>query len=363
MKIECQTALLRNAVQLLQPVCPLRTTMPILSNLLVKAASGQIELVATDLDLTVKTKIPADIVEEGETTIPVRFFLDALRKMNSDTIEISVDEANVSTIRSGNKVKCSLRGMDPSSFANFPVVETDVSIELPTKDLSTMLKYTSYAVSKDESKSMLNGVCFNFSDDLDVVATDGKRLAKYVYVGVKQEKAMQVIVPTKSISVIQQILNTEGTAEIKYTANLMQINTLNSVLVTRLVDEHYPNYNQVIPKSCQAAIEVNRSAFLNAIGLATVVTEKSKQAVVRLKFEKNQLAVSANTAEIGEVNDVLEIKYDGEQVDLALNPTYLTDVCQSVDSEEITIEISGSGSPLVIRSGENFLCIIMPMRV
>ena len=363
MKIECQTALLRNAVQLLQPVCPLRTTMPILSNLLVKAAAGQIELVATDLDLTVKTKIPADVVEEGETTIPVRFFLDALRKMNSDTIEISVDEANVSTIRSGNKVKCSLRGMDPSNFANFPVVETDASIELPTKDLATMLKYTSYAVSRDESKSMLNGVCFNFSDDLDVVATDGKRLAKYVCVGVKQEKAMQVIVPSKSISVIHQILNTEGTAEIKYTSNLMQISTLNSVLVTRLVDEHYPNYNQVIPKSCQATIDVNRLTFLNAINLATVVTEKSKQAVVRLNFDNNKLSVNANTAEIGEVNDVLEVKYDGEQVDLAVNPTYLTDVCQNVESEEITIEITGSGSPLVIRSGENFLCIIMPMRV
>jgi len=363
MKIECQTALLRNAVQLLQPVCPLRTTMPILSNLLVKAGAGQIELVATDLDLTVKTKIPAEVVEEGETTIPVRFFLDALRKMNSDTIEISVDEANVSTIRSGNKVKCSLRGMDPSTFANFPVVDTDVSLELPTKDLSTMIKYTSYAVSRDESKAMLNGVCFNFNDDLDVVATDGKRLAKYVFLGVKQEKAVQTIVPSKSISVIQQILNTEGTAEIKYTENLMQINTLNSVLVTRLIDDHYPNYNQVIPKSCLATIEINRIAFLNAISLATVVTEKSKQAVVRLNFDKNQLSINANTAEIGEVNDVLEIKYDGEQVNMALNPTYLTDVCQSVESDDIIIEITDSGRPLVIRSGENFLCIIMPMRV
>ncbi len=363
MKIECQTALLRNAVQLLQSVCPLRTTMPVLSNLLVKATAGQIELVATDLELSVKTKIQADVADEGETTIPARFLLDALRRMNSDTIEISVDEANVSTIRSGARVKCSLRGMNPEDFPKFPEMEADASIELPTKDLAAMLKYTSYAVSKDESKNMLNGVCFNFNDDLDVVATDGKRLAKYTYLGIKQENAMQVIVPTKSISIIQQILNTDGTAEIKYSQNLMQISTLNSVLVTRLIDEHYPNYNQVIPKSCQATVEISRAAFLNAVNLATVVTEKSKQAVVRLSFADNQLAISANTAEIGEVNDVLEVKYDGDQVDLALNPTYLTDVCQSVESDDIIIEITGSGSPLVIRSGENFLCIIMPMRV
>jgi len=363
MKLECQTVLIRNAVQLLQSVCPLKTTMPILSNLLVKATAGQIEFVATDLELSVKTKIPADVAEEGETTIPARFFLDALRRMSSDTIELTVDEANVSTIRSGARVKCSLRGMNPEDFPKFPEISADSSVELQAKELNTMLKYTSYAVSKDESKNMLNGVCFNFSDDLDVVATDGKRLAKYTYLGIKKENAMQIIVPTKSISIIQQLLNTDGTTEIKYSQNLVQINTLNSVLVTRLIDEHYPNYNQVIPKSCQAAVDVNRLAFLNAVNLATVVTEKSKQAVVRLTFADNQLAVSANTAEIGEVNDVLEVKYDGDQIDLAVNPTFLTDVCQNIDSEDIVVEITGSGSPLVIRSGENFLCIIMPMRI
>ena len=363
MKIECQTNLLRNAVQLLQPVCPLRTTMPILSNLLIRAKAGQIELCATDLDLSVKTEIPADVAEEGETTIPVRFFLDALRRMSTETIELSVDEANVSTILSGNKVKCSLRGMDPETFAKFPEIESSDSIELPTKDLANMLRYTSYAVSKDESKFMLNGVCFSFGDQFDVVATDGKRLAKYAMPGVKRENAIQIIIPSKSIAIMQQMLSTEGTVELQYTSSQLKLKTLSSELVTRLVDEHYPNYNQVIPKSCQASINVDRRKFLNAVNLASVVTEKSKQAVVRLSFSENQLSINANTAEIGEVNDTLEVKYEGDSVDLAVNPAYLTDVCQSIESEEIIIEITGNSSPLVIRSGENFLCIIMPLRV
>ena len=226
-----------------------------------------------------------------------------------------------------------------------------------------MLRYTSYAVSKDESKFMLNGVCFSFGDEFDVVATDGKRLAKYAMPGIKRENAIQIIIPSKSIAIMQQMLSTEGTVELQYTSSQLKLKTLSSELVTRLVDEHYPNYNQVIPKSCQASINVDRRKFLNAVNLASVVTEKSKQAVVRLSFSENQLSINANTAEIGEVNDTLEVKYDGDSVDLAVNPAYLTDVCQSIESEEIIIEITGNSSPLVIRSGENFLCIIMPLRV
>jgi len=363
MKLECKTATLRDAVQLLQPVCPLRTTLPILSNILVQAEAGKIELTGTDLDVTMRTDVPADVATEGKTTIPVRFLLDALRRMDTETIELSVDEGNVSTLRAGDKVKCSLRGMTPGDFPNFPAIESEDSVELPAKDLATMLRYTSYAVSRDESKYVLNGVCFSFGEQFDVVATDGRRLAKYTVPSIKREEVIQLVLPSKSVSMMQQMLGTEGTVELRYTSSQMEVNTAHSKLVTRLVDGHYPNYNQVIPKTCQSAIEVGRRTFLNAVNLATVVTDKTKQSVVRLAFADNQLAISANTAEIGEVNDVLEVKYDGEPVELAFNPAYLTDVCQSVESDDIIIEITNSSSPAVIRSGDNFLCIVMPLRV
>lgn len=363
MKLQCSTAVLREAVQLIQPVCPLRTTLPILANLLVKAETGKIELTGTDLDVTVKTEIPADVSAEGETTIPVRFLLDTLRRIRTDSIEIAVDSNNVAKINAGEKIECSLRGMAPGDFPKFPTIEEKDSVELPAKDFAAMLRYTSYAVSKDETRYVLNGVCFNFGEQFDIVATDGRRLAKYSSPNVKREEAQQLILPTKSINMIQQMLGSEGTVYMRYSTSQIEVNVNKTTLVTRLIDGHYPNYQQVIPKSCTHTLELNRSTFLNAINLATVVTEKTKQPVVRLALGDNKLTISANTAEIGEVHDELDVSYADEAMDIAFNPTYLTDVCQNVESDEIILEITNATSPTVIRSGENFLCVIMPMRI
>lgn len=363
MKFECSTSILRDAVQMLQPVCPMRTTLPVLANLLVKAEEGKLILSATDLDISLKTQIQADVAKEGETTIPVRFFLDALRRIKSENILVSTDENNVSTLKAGKKVECSLRGLAPNDFPKFPEIETESAAEFAAKDFSKMLKYTSYAISKDENRHVLNGICLSFGDQFDVVATDGRRLAKFSDPSIKKDESAQLIIPTKSVSIIQQILGQEGTVEVRYTQSQVEINYNQTVLVTRLVDGHYPNYSQVIPKSCQHAIEINRNTFLNAVNLATVVTEKTKQSVIRLTFTENQLNISANTAEIGEVTDDIEIKYSGEKVELAFNPEYLTDVCQCIDIDNIIMEISNSTSPAVIRAGDNFLCVVMPLRV
>ena len=172
-----------------------------------------------------------------------------------------------------------------------------------------------------------------------------------------------MILPTKSINMIQQMLGSEGTVYMRYSTSQIEVNVNKTTLVTRLIDGHYPNYQQVIPKSCTHTLELNRSVFLNAINLATVVTEKTKQPVVRLALGDNKLTISANTAEIGEVHDELDVSYTDEAMDIAFNPTYLTDVCQNVDTDEIILEITNATSPTVIRAGENFLCVIMPMRI
>lgn len=363
MKLQCSTATLRDAVQLLQPVCPLRTTLPILANILVRAEDGRLALTGTDLDISIKTHMPAEVSKEGETTIPVRFLLDALRRIDAESIELTVDAQHVAKIRAGAKVECSLRGMPPGEFPKFPSVQSQDAVELSAKDLHAMFKCTAYAVSKDETRYVLNGVCLHFGEKFDVVATDGRRLAKCTNASIKRDTAREIIVPTKSIGLIQALLNVEGTAQIKYSQSQLEVNVGQTTLVTRLVDGHYPNYEQVIPKNCKYAVELNARAFLNAVNLASVVTEKTKQAVIRVALKDNQLTISANTAEIGEVTDVLEVNYRGETLDIAFNPSYLTDVCQTIDSDQLVLEVTSGSSPAILRSGEQFLCVIMPMRI
>lgn len=364
MKLQCSTNALREAVQLLYPVCPTRTTLPILANLHVRGESGSIHLTGTDLDISVRTSIAAEVGKAGETTIPVRFFLDALRRINSETITLSVDTNNVMALRGGEKVHCNLRGMAAGDFPKIAKIEGSETVSLSAKELVKMIRQTSYAVSRDESRYVLNGVCFNFGESFEVVATDGRRLAKCAHTGIKREDTKQIIVPTKSIGIMMQMMGGEGDVQLRYTANQLEVSKGATTLVTRLVDGHYPNYSQVIPKSCPNSVTLNKKRFYDAVGLAVVVTEKTKQSsVVRVAIEKGTLTVSANTAEIGEVQDVLEVKYTGDPVDIAFNPSFLSDVCQNVDEEDITIEFGSGTSPVVLRAGGTFLCVIMPMRV
>jgi len=363
MKFQCATAALRDAVQLIAPVCPVRTTLAVLSNIHIAAEAGVVQVTGTDLDVAVKTSVPAEVAKSGATTIPVRLLLDVLRRITADTIQISVDDNNVALLRAGEKTQCSLRGMSAMDFPKFPHFEGSDTVELPAKELSDMLRSTSYAVSRDETRYVLNGVCFSFGERFDVVATDGRRLAKYTNPAIKREDHKQLIVATKSINMLQQMLAGDGTVTLRYTTNQLEITTPAATMVTRLIDGHYPNYMQVIPKTCQVAVEVSRKAFQEAIGLATVVTDKTKQAVVRIAFERNKMTISAQTAEIGEVNEVIDVKYSSEPMEIAFNPTFLYDVCQNVDSEMVMLELTNSSSPVVMRAGENFLCVIMPMRV
>lgn len=363
MKFQCGTAALREAVQLVAPVCPVRTTLAVLSNVHLMADNSTVQITGTDLDIAVKTSIPAEVTKGGATTIPVRLLLDVLRRITTETIAVSVDDNNVATLRAGDKTQCSLRGMAAMDFPKFPQFEGTDHVELSAKELSQMLRSTSYAVSRDETRYVLNGVCFSFGERFDVVATDGRRLAKYTNTTIKRDEPRQLIVPTKSINMLQQMLAADGNVTLRYTTNQLEITTPQATMVTRLIDGHYPNYMQVIPKTCQVAVELSRKAFLDAINLATVVTEKTKQAVVRLSFERNKLTISAQTAEIGEVNEVLDVKYAAEPLEIAFNPTFLTDVCQNVDVDELIMELTNPTSPAVMRAGENFLCVIMPMRV
>lgn len=366
MKCTCATHALRNAVQTLHPVCPVRTTLPILQNVHVNAQGGKLVLTATDLDVAMRTEVMAEIAEEGATTIPARFLLDALRRMSSESIDLSSDAHDVTSLRSGAHVECRLRGLPTDDFPSFTPLETENQIALPVNDIAQMLRHTSYAVSKDETRYVLNGVCFHIGESCDIVATDGRRLAKYSLPGLTRTEPLQIVVPTKTVGIITQLLEScesSTDAQMRFTPQHIEVCVDTTTLISRLIDGHFPNYQQVIPKSCEAAVEVDRKVFLNAINLAAVVTEKTKQSVVKLHFDKGTLGVSAVTAEIGEVNDVIDVTYDGEPIELSFNPTYLTDVCGNVATDTITIEISNARSPVVMRSGENFLCVIMPLRM
>ena len=321
MKFTCDISDLRDAVQLLQPVCSNKPAYPIVANILISTGENCVEMVGTDLDITIKTSIEASISEPGATTVPVRYLRDTLMKIKSVAqLEIEVDANNVIRILAGEKIKCSLRGLAAPDFPSFPVLAEGETVTIPVKEFSKMLRYTSYAMSHDEQRYVLNGISFNFGDQLDVVATDGRRLAKYTSTDIKTEKASQIIIPIKAINMMQQLLNGAEEVSLHYSNSQAEITVGKNTLISRLIDGHFPDYKQVLPKTKTFTLKLNSGDFSNAVELASVVTDKNRQGVVKISLAPGKMTISANTAEIGENSSELETAYSSRWTFL-LTPT------------------------------------------
>lgn len=363
MKFTCAISDLRDAVQLLQPVCSNKPAFPIVANILIRTGENFVELVGTDLDITIKTSIEATVESPGETTVPVRYMRDTLMKIkNVAQINVEVDDNNVIKITAGERIKCNLRGMAAADFPTFPVLSECETVSIPVKDFSKMLRYTGYAMSHDDQRYILNGICFNFGEQLDVVATDGRRLAKYTSPDIKSEKASQIIVPIKAINMMQQLLIGEDPVALRFSSSQVEITVGANTLVARLMDGHYPDYKQVLPKNKSFSLTLNSGDFSNAVELASVVTDKNKQGVVKLSLDSGKMKVSAQTADIGENSAELETEYAGDPMDISFNPAFLLDVFRNIDETEVTMDVINPVSPTVIKTNENFISIIMPMR-
>lgn len=363
MKFTCAISDLRDAVQLLQPVCSNKPAFPIVANILIRAKDNSVELTGTDLDITIKTSIEASVESEGETTVPVRYMRDTLMKIKSVAqISVEVDDNNVIKITAGERIKCNLRGVAAADFPSFPVLSECESVSIPAKEFSKMLRYTGYAMSHDEQRYILNGICFSFGEQLDVVATDGRRLAKYTVPEIKTEKVSQIIIPVKAINMMQQLLAGDDPVSMRFSSSQVEIIVGRNTLVARLMDGHYPDYKQVLPKNKTFSLTLNAGDFSNAVELASVVTDKNKQGVVKLSLAAGKMKVSAQTADIGENSSELETEYAGEPMDISFNPTFLLDVFRNIDETEVTMDVINPISPTVIRTTDNFISIIMPMR-
>ena len=363
MKLTCDTAKLRDVLQLIQPVCPQKTTLPILTNVLLRAQSNSLEFTVSDLELSIKTSIEAEVVAPGETTIPIKVFLEAIRRIKNKTVELFSNENNVLKITGSASMEILLNGLPASDFPTFSNLIDCNTIDISGATLSRMIKHTSYAVSTDESRRSLTGVCFSFGKVFDMVATDGRRLSKYTAKDISCENAVQIIVPIKAIGLINQICYDKEKVTLKYSSNQIEITGEKTTLITRLIDGKYPNYEQVIPKNSTYGVDFNRQEFSDIISLSRICVDKNSNPTVKLSFSNNKMEMSAFNTEIGSIKEQLPIEFSGDSFDIAFNSTYLLDLCSNLEEKAFIMNIIDSGSPSVIKAGDNFVCVLMPMRL
>ena len=357
-------------LQAVQNIVGSRSTLPILSNVLLETGDRRLSLTATDLDVTITCSVAANVEQSGRATLPVKKLVDITRELMASDIEIEIDEKSVASIRAGSAF-FKVNGLAAEEFPPLPVFAQNRTVVVPQDKLKGMLRKTSFAVSTDESRFVLNGIYFSLKENkLILVATDGRRLALCEEeLEISADNQADFILPTKAINELTRLLQGGGNVEVKFTENQASFATqpaieggVSAILVTKLVDGVYPNYRQVIPAEPLERVPLNLEEFLKSLRLAEIMTT-DKQNSVKLTFSRNQLAITANAPEVGEARQTVAIKYQGKDFAIAFNPGYLMDPLKALDTDEVYFELIDELSPGVLKTNEPFLYVIMPMRM
>jgi DNA polymerase-3 subunit beta len=354
-------------LQAVQNVVSTRTTLPILSNVLLRAEGNQLEITATDLDVTVACKVEAKVAKPGATTLPVKKLFGIVRELNGE-IEIEADEKNIASVRSGSSY-FKIHGLGADEFPPLPKFKDDKKVSVSQETIRKMLKKTSFAVSTDESRYVLNGIFISLKEGkMTFVATDGRRLALVdEEVDVSEKSAGEFIVPAKAVNELTRLLQDKGTVEIKFGENqasfaLQNENSFSVLLITKLIEGNYPNYRQVIPGEAKERISLGREEFQQALRRAEIMTSEKANSV-KLAFGKNNLTITANSPEVGEARETLAINYKGKEFAIAFNPRYLIDPLAALSEDEVFMELIDELSPGVVKINGPFLYVVMPMRL
>src|SRR6185436_15401979 len=357
-----------NGLQAVQNVVSTRTTLPILSNVLMRAEGERLEFTATDLDVTICCSVEAKVKKPGASTVPVKKLFGIVRELSNAEIDLEVDEKHVCIVRSGSSFY-KINGLSADEFPPLPKFKEEKKVALPQETVKSMMKKTSFAISTDESRYVLNGIFISLKDHkMTMVATDGRRLALVdEEVDVSEASHGEFIVPAKAVNELNRLLLDKGEVEIRYADNQASFTLKdeqgNSVLiVTKLIEGNYPNYRQVIPSEVKERVSLIREEFLHALRRAEIMTSEKSNSV-KLTFSKNNLAITANSPEVGEARESLAINYKGKEMAIAFNPKYLIDPLNSLADDEVYLELIDELSPGVLKINGPFLYVVMPMRL
>lgn len=367
MKILCGREDLIKGSQIVQTIVSPRSTLPILSNFLLETDGSQIKLSSTDLEIGVSCHVKAEVRKEGSVTIPAKRFGDIIRELPADTdIEISTDDAsqvNIKCLRS----KFNLMGLPKTDYPVLPAFPKDNVFTLKSEVLRSMLKQTSFAVSGDESRYVLNGVFFLVEGGMiRVVATDGRRLAFIQRNAPENKMKAKAIIPTKAVNEIQRVLaNDDPASDVKIgiTDNQIAFQTSSITLISRLIEGTFPNYEQVIPKKSEIQITLNvKETFAAVRQMALLASDKAS--IITFSFSRNLLRINASAQGLGSGESEIAVEYAGANLDIAFNPVFLIDVFKNLSEDQVSLELTNGFNPAVIRTvkDKHYLCVVMPIR-
>ena len=351
------------SLQTVYPVVPSRSTLPILSHLLIEARKDSIQITGTDLEIGVSTVVPAEVTEEGAVAIPAKRLNDLLKELPDEPLSLAAKKNQQVSIDCGQG-SFKILGLPKEEFPRLPSTNSQEAIVIDQGVLQAMLGMTIFSVSQDESRYVLTGVLFATRKGwLRLVSTDGRRMAMVEREARKAPPGeVQRIVPGKALSELLRLLGDKGTVEISLKESQITFDLGSTVLISRLIEGKFPNYEQVIPAESPNKMTVPREDLLLAARRISLWSTQDSPSI-RLDLKPDQLVVSKQTPEVGEAHEQLKVQYSGPEFSIGFNPTYLIDVLKVLPDGTVEVELPGPDRPGVIRTKDHYLYVALPIQL
>jgi DNA polymerase-3 subunit beta len=348
-------------------VVPTRTTLPILSEILIEAGGDGIQLSATDLDLSVSVRAKASVKDAGAVTLPARRLHELIRELPPSPIHLESMGEKVSI--ECEKTRFRFFGHPKADFPTFPSLDFENALDVQPPVLERLVQHTAYAASTEDTRPILNGVLWEVAkDETRMVATNGHRLASFTVRRPAGALAPRnVIVPPKALQYAVKIFERDEGLEVAFGENQLAIRGGGNVLYTRLIEGPYPNYQQVIPKDNDKTATIDRDGLTRALRRMVVVASDQTHRV-KLSLKEGELGFFVSTPDVGEANERMSIEYEGEPLEIGFNASYLLEVLKYMDGEQVRMTFKSPERAALVTPAdrapeEDYLALVMPLRL
>lgn len=361
MKFAISKQVLLDGLNQVVGVASTKASMPILSNVLIESADGELVLSASNLEMTIVARIPAMIDAPGAITLPAKKLHSVVKELNDGDVMVSISDKGVATIRC-ERAQFKLHGLPSADFPAQPEFSDSREFKIPQHLFLHGIKCTEFAISADNTRFVLNGIFVSFREGkLTMVATDGRRLALYENdLEFVASQEVDVILPTRTVAELHRMLGDTGEMRMLVSNNQAAFEVGSTVLMSKIVDGTYPNYRQVIPTHHAERIELPRTSLLETVRRVSILASE-KSNIVRFNFRPGCVEVVSSGSEFGEAREELPIDYKGREISLAFNADFVAAPLKVLSEDTLTIDLTDNSSPGVMRVADEFLYVIMPM--
>ncbi|WIG58517.1 MAG: DNA polymerase III beta subunit [Ktedonobacterales bacterium] len=378
MKLTCKQQDLAKGLSIVSHAVSTRTTLPILSHILVATEGDAVRLSATNLEIGITCRVPANVKEEGTTTVPARLFTDFVNSLPPAGVDLALQPESQSLKVSGQRSQATIRGMDPSEFPSIPAAEgSETPVILDAKELREMIAQTTFAAATDDARPVFTGVLARVhGGELIFAAADSFRLAVRRTALPGEAADGDVLIPARTLGELAKILPAEGVVRMVVTPNRNQVLFEAEVddvrLVSNLISGQFPNFEAIVPKGAATRATLDATQFRQAAKTASLFARDSAN-IVKLKVDAGEndgmtpgiITLQATAEEVGDATTTVDAAVDGKGLEIIFNVKYLTDVLGVIDTPEVALELNLPSQPGVVKPigdlHDKYTYVIMPM--